>query len=50
MKKYGVGDLTFLWTTKVSEPSLFSQWAIDNPTLRTVGGEDPLSKTKKLWG
>lgn len=39
-----------LWTTKVSEPSLFSQWAIDNPTLRTVGGEDPLSKTKKLWG
>ena len=41
-------DILYAKTT--FDTSLFTQWAIDNPTLRTVGGADPLSKTKKLWG
>lgn len=31
------------------DPSVFAQWAKDNPMLRSVGGNNPLSKTKKFW-
>lgn len=30
-------------------PSEFVSWSKDNPMLRSVGGQDPLRKTKKLW-
>lgn len=30
-------------------PSHFISWSKENPMLRSVGGQDPLRKTKKLW-